>query len=74
MSNKEVVAKLLTEVLQAKDDLKEAIEEHGVTVEIEDKLADYADRVREIQSGIPSNYGLVTYTALVPTEAEIKVS
>jgi hypothetical protein len=35
---------------------------------------DIPDRIRNIDMRIPSNYGLITFTAQVPTAAEIKIS
>lgn len=35
---------------------------------------DIPDRIRTIETQIPSNYGLITYTAQIPAAAEIKIS
>jgi hypothetical protein len=35
---------------------------------------DIPDRIRTIEARIPSNYGLVTYTAQIPAAAEIEIS
>ncbi len=56
----------------AKSDIADAITGKGVTVSLADGFADFADKVRDIKP--PSDYGLITFTAAVPTAANIMVS
>lgn len=70
----EKAAKELARLQQAKLDIAEAIDSKGVTVEASDLFSDFAALIEQISQEIPSEYGLVTYTAINPALAEIKVS
>ena len=52
-------------------DICDAVREKDSTTEIINHV-DIPDRIRRIKP--PSNYGLITFTAIIPTTAEIKVS
>lgn len=58
----------------AHTDIATAIEAQGVELSEGDGFADFAVAISQIKLNIPSNYGLVTFTAIIPTAANIMIS
>lgn len=64
----------LSALRAAYENIATAIVEKGGTVNEGDGFSDFADDIRTIVPPIPQEYGLVTFTAVVPTAAVIMIS
>lgn len=66
----------LTEIIDklriAKTDIASAITEKGVILNEGDGFSDFAEAIRAIKP--PPEYGLVTFTATIPTSAIITIT
>jgi hypothetical protein len=68
------IAQSITALNNAKEDIFDAITEKGGLINEGDGFEDFADAIRTINPPIPQEYGLVTFTAVVPTAAVIMIS
>lgn len=66
------VTTALAALQAAHTDISAAITSKGGTVNTGDGFSDFATGIGTIS--VPSNYGLITFSAAVPSAAEIKVS
>lgn len=66
------IASSVAALYVAKDDIAEAITAKGVTVGETDGFLDFAAAIAAIEP--PSNYGLITFTAVDAAAANIMVS
>lgn len=66
------ISESITALKSARVDIADAIEEKGVQLGPSDGFLDFAAAVRAIVP--PSNYGLITFSAVDPTRANIMVS
>ena len=66
------IASSIATLYEAKDNIADAITAKGVTLDASDGFADFAAAIAAIQP--PSNYGLITFTAVDAAAANIMVS
>ena len=66
------IAQSLVALQNAKTDMANAITDKGVTLNEGDGFADFAAAIRSIKP--PSEYGLITFTAIIPTAATITIT
>lgn len=68
------LTEIITALQAAKIDIADAITAKGGTVAEGDGYLDFAAAIAGIQAGPGPEYGLITYTAAIPSAAVIMVS